>query len=123
MTLFHSALALTPLWSVALFFGLGGWLLHPFRLRHLFDRRLPGSLRGALAAVALTSAIPLGGLAIPFWIYAHYRLWPRYEPLLWSLDKKDSPARRNPSSRFDLVHSRFSNPLPDLCPSPFLASI
>jgi hypothetical protein len=88
VALFHGALALTPLWSVALFFGLGGWLLHPSRLRHIFDRRLPGSLRGALAAVALTSAIPLGGLAIPFWIYTHHRLWPRFEPLLWSLEKE-----------------------------------
>jgi hypothetical protein len=88
VALFHGALVLTPLWSVALFFGLGGWLLHPFRLRHIFDRRLPGSLRGALAVVALTSALPLGGLVIPFWIYTHHRLWPRYEPLLWSLEKE-----------------------------------
>jgi hypothetical protein len=80
--LFHAAMALTPLWSLALFAGMGGWLLHPFRLRHLFDRRLPRSARGILAAVALTAALPLGGLAIPFWIYARHRLWPRYEPLL-----------------------------------------
>ena len=80
--LFKVALGLSPLWSLALFFGLGGWLLHPFRLRHLFDRRLPGSARAVLATVALTAALPFGGLAIPFWIYAQNRLWPRYEPLL-----------------------------------------
>jgi hypothetical protein len=88
---FTKALVLTPLWSLALFFGLGGWLLHPFRLKHLFDRRLPGSTRSVLAAVALTAALPLGGLAIPFWIYAQNRLWPRYELLLWNLDRKDDP--------------------------------
>jgi hypothetical protein len=81
-TLFTTAIALTPLWSAALFIGLGRQLLHPFRLRHLFDRRLPGPVRGAMAAVALTAALPLGGLMIPFWIYAQNRLWPRYEPLL-----------------------------------------
>ncbi len=89
VALFHIALAFTPAWSIALFFGLGGWLIHPFRLRHLFDRRLPGATRGVLAGVVLTTALPFGGLAIPFWIYAQNRLWPRYEPLLWSLGKKE----------------------------------
>jgi hypothetical protein len=88
---FKTTLILTPLWSLALFFGLGQWLLHPLRLRHLFDRRLPGRVRAALATVALTAALPLGGLAIPFWIYAQNRLWPQYEPLLWTLERKGDP--------------------------------
>lgn len=30
----------------------------------------------ALAGIALTSALPVGGLFIPFWICAHHHLWP-----------------------------------------------
>jgi hypothetical protein len=74
--------ALTPLWSLGLFLALGGWLLRPFSWRHVFDRRLPRRLRAAIAFIVLTAALPLGGLAIPFWIYARHRLWPRYVPLL-----------------------------------------
>jgi hypothetical protein len=85
--LFKVAVALTPLWSLALFLGLRSWFLHPFELGHLFDRRLPGSTRAVLAAVVLTAAAPLGGIAVPFWIYVHHRLWPRYEKLLWDPKK------------------------------------
>ncbi|HEY2291409.1 MAG TPA: hypothetical protein VGM86_11970 [Thermoanaerobaculia bacterium] len=85
--LFNVAIALTPLWSLALFLGLRGWLLHPFKLGHLVDHRLPGGARAVLAAVILTAAAPLGGIAVPFWIYVHHRLWPRYEKLLWDLKK------------------------------------
>ena len=88
---FKLALALTPLWGFALLCGLREWLLHPFRLQHLFDQRLPGSFRAALAVIALTAALPLGGLAIPFWIYAQNRIWPRYEPLLRDLESPRRP--------------------------------
>ncbi len=88
--LFKTAILLSPVWSLALFLGLRGWLLNPFELRHLFERRLPGKARAALAAVILTAAVPLGGIAIPFWIYAHHRLWPRYEKLLWNLKETRS---------------------------------
>jgi hypothetical protein len=74
--------ALTPLWSLSLFLALGGWLLRPFSWRHVFDPRLPRRLRATLALLLLTAALPLGGLTIPFWIYARHRLWPRYAPLL-----------------------------------------
>jgi hypothetical protein len=83
--LFKVAITLTPVWSLSLFLGLRGWLLHPFRLRDMFDRRLPENVRATLAAIALTAAVPLGGIVIPFWIYAHHRLWPRYEKLLWDV--------------------------------------
>lgn len=73
------ALALAPVWSLGLFLALGRWLLRPFTFRDLADRRLPRSDRAILAGVTLTAAIPLGGLAIPFWIYAHHRLWPGME--------------------------------------------
>lgn len=73
---------LTPLWSLGLFCGFGGWLLRPFSWRHVFDRRLPRRLRTILGFVVLTAAVPLGGLAIPFWIYVRHRVLSRYEPLL-----------------------------------------
>ncbi len=73
--------ALTPLWSLGLFLALGGWLLRPFSWKHVFDRRLPRRLRATLALLALTAALPLGGLAIPLWIYTRHRILPRYESL------------------------------------------
>lgn len=85
LNLFTIAILLTPLWNLALFLGLKSWILHPLELRHLFDQRLPGKARAVLASVVLTTALPLGGIAIPFWIYAHHRLWPKYEKLLWNL--------------------------------------
>lgn len=75
----ETALVLAPLWSLGSFLVLGRWLLRPFTFRHLADSRLPRSDRAILAGVALTAALPLGGLAIPFWIYAHHRLWPGME--------------------------------------------
>lgn len=93
MNLLKAAVALSPVFSLMLFFGLNGWLLHPFSPRHLFEKRLPGRTRVALVAVCLTAVLPLGGLAIPFWIYAHHRLWPRYERLLWDLQQSDLKRR------------------------------
>ena len=102
---FTIAILLSPVWSLALFVGLKDWLLHPFELGHIFDRRLPGKVRAAQAAVALTAVVPLGGIAVPFWIYAQHRLWPRYEKLLWDLKKTNtSPLGMNPS-RTELLRS------------------
>jgi hypothetical protein len=53
-------------------------LLRPFTWRHIFDRRLPFGFRTVLTVLALTAILPLGGLAVPFWIWARQRLWPRY---------------------------------------------
>lgn len=53
-------------------------LLRPYTWRHLFDRRLPCSFRAVLAILSLTAILPLGGLAVPFWIWARQKLWPRY---------------------------------------------
>jgi hypothetical protein len=74
-------IALTPLWSFGLFFAFGGWLLRPFSWRHILDRTLPRRLRSLLAVMALIAALPLGGLAIPFLIFARHRVLPRYEHL------------------------------------------
>jgi hypothetical protein len=76
---------LSPLWGFGLFLALGGWLLRPFSWRHASDQRLPLRFRVALTVMIATSVLPLGGLALPFWIYARHRIWPRYEPLLYKL--------------------------------------
>lgn len=75
-------------YSPLLFLAFGGWLLHPFSFRHAFNRKFPPRLRGAIAFVSLTAALPLGGLAAPFWIYARHRIWPRYEPLLSQAERR-----------------------------------
>jgi hypothetical protein len=82
LTLFGFALALTPLSSVGLFFALGRRLIQPFEPQHVFNPDLPAGARVVLAILLVTAALPLGGLVIPFWIYARHRLWPRYVPLL-----------------------------------------
>jgi hypothetical protein len=73
---------LAPVWSLGLALALGGWLFRPFSWRHALDRSLPCRLRAVLGLVLVTAALPLGGLAIPFWIHARRRIWPRYERLL-----------------------------------------
>ena len=59
-----------------------GWLIRPFSWRHLLDLRLAPSLRWHLLLVAVTAAVPLGGLAIPYWIYVRHRVLPRYAHLV-----------------------------------------
>jgi hypothetical protein len=85
LALFRFALALTLLWSAGLFFALGRRLLQPFELRHIFKPGLPAGVRMVLAFLLVTAALPLGGVTIPFWIYARHRCWPRYESLLAGL--------------------------------------
>jgi hypothetical protein len=78
----EKAATFSPVYGPLLFLLLGRWLLRPFSGRHVFDRSLPRRFRAALALVILTAVLPLGGLAIPFWIYARHRIWPRYERML-----------------------------------------
>jgi hypothetical protein len=75
----HWALALTPLWSLALALGLTGSLVHPASLRQIARGRLLPGTRMVPALLALTAALPLGGLAIPLWIHARQRWWPEHE--------------------------------------------
>ena len=82
LSFFRTSAALSPLWSLGLFLALGGWLLRPFSWRHVFDRRLPRRFRGVLGFTMASAALPLGGLAIPFWIYARHKIWPFYERYL-----------------------------------------
>gem|GEM_PF-4922059 len=71
-------MALLPLSAVAYGLARGDRLLYPFSWKDLRDHRLPRNVRRMLTAVAVTAVLPLGTLAIPFWIYARQRLWPRY---------------------------------------------
>lgn len=85
ISLFRILCGLVPILNLTLFLALRRWLLHPFSLGHLRTEQLPAGARFALAAVALTAALPLGAIAIPFWIYAHHRIFPKYERHLWKL--------------------------------------
>jgi hypothetical protein len=58
------------------------WLIRPFSWRHLLDLRLAPSLRRHLLLVVVTAAAPLGGLAIPYWIYVRHRVLPRHAHLV-----------------------------------------
>ncbi|MES1245485.1 MAG: hypothetical protein ABUT39_28025 [Acidobacteriota bacterium] len=72
----------SPALSPGLFLALGGWLLRPFTLRHLAGSAGSRSTlrrRLIVGGIALTAALPLGGLAVPFWICAHHRWWPGLE--------------------------------------------
>jgi hypothetical protein len=68
-----------PIVSVLVGVTLTPVLLRPFTMHHIFNRHLPIRLRALLAGFALSSLLPLGGVAAPFWIWARHRLWPRYE--------------------------------------------
>ncbi len=52
------------------------WLLRPFTAKDVLSPGLPRRLRLTLAFLVLTTALPLGGLAIPLWIFARHRLLP-----------------------------------------------
>jgi hypothetical protein len=65
--------ALTPLAHPILALTLGGWLLRPFTFRDLALRSLPSRRRWTLRLLAATLVLPLGGLAIPWWIFLRSR--------------------------------------------------
>jgi hypothetical protein len=52
------------------------WLLRPFGLREALRVLRP---RWKIGLLLLTFFAPLGGLAVPFWIYARHRWWPVWE--------------------------------------------
>ncbi len=88
-----------PLATVGSGVFLGPWLLRPMTLAHLGDRRLSGSSRLGLLAVATSMILPFGGLLIPFWLSARRRwisrfdreLGPRSEPTR-TVEEASSPA-------------------------------
>jgi hypothetical protein len=73
------AMALTPLWHLGLALGMTNALLRPAGAWQAVSGRLAAGTRRIPVVVAVTAALPLGGLAIPFWIYARQRWWPEYE--------------------------------------------
>jgi hypothetical protein len=68
-----SVTLLSPLWGALTGVHGLGWLLHPFGVRHIFDRRLPVHLRAELLGLVLTGVAPFGGWASPWWIFARVR--------------------------------------------------
>jgi hypothetical protein len=70
---------LSPLWHAVLTARFEGSLVHPFDVRRF--RSYPPPIRRSLAVLAATLALPLGGLAVPYWIYVRRRHWPAYERL------------------------------------------
>lgn len=71
--LFVTAMAWTPLWAFGVGLTFGSSLLRPYRWRSLFDRSLPPHTRRLIALSALTAVLPLGGLAVPLWIWGRNR--------------------------------------------------
>jgi len=54
-------------------------LLRPFGLRDLLDPEWSPYLRRSLRFLTVTALLPLGGLAVPAWIWTRYRYWPDFE--------------------------------------------
>ncbi len=59
--------------------GLLPALLHPFSLGQLRRGELPPDIRRAVVFLAVTALLPLGGLAIPAWLWLKDRRWTGYE--------------------------------------------
>ncbi len=76
---FVSLLWIGPLFGTIIGAGSLEWLLHPFRPKLAFSRQTPPRLRRPLAAIAWPAILPLGGLAIPIWIYLREQLWRELE--------------------------------------------
>jgi hypothetical protein len=80
--------ALAAITAASAVVGLGlswsrlAWLIRPFTWHCLLDLRLAPSLRRHLLLVIVTAAVPLGGLAIPYWIYVRHRVLPRHDHLV-----------------------------------------
>lgn len=55
------------------------WLLRPFKIRQILSPGTPLALRAALIIFFSTAIAPFGGLAVPLWVAARQRLWPRFE--------------------------------------------
>lgn len=54
-------------------------LLKPFGLRDIVNPKRSRPLRRALLFLTVTALLPLGGLAVPAWIWIRYRHWPDFE--------------------------------------------
>jgi len=78
LALFQWALALTPVWSLALDLALGQSLLRPLDLPGPGAARFRRGPRALGVFLTGTAVLPLGGLAIPLWIYVRHHLWPGY---------------------------------------------
>ena len=68
--LFHGIVVLTPLWALLLWCFRISWLLRPFRLRDAVNAQIPSGAGRKIQLIAITAMLPMGGLAISFWIRA-----------------------------------------------------
>jgi hypothetical protein len=75
-------LAASPVVGVLLTRTLLPWFVRPFKVRQMLSSELSQAQRLSLAMMTATTILPLGGLAIPFWILARRRLWSSPERLL-----------------------------------------
>jgi hypothetical protein len=92
-----------PVASVILVVTFRRALLAPFDVRDVLDRRLPVRVRVGLAFVALSAALPLGGLAAPAWMLLRERAWPRFTRA-WLASRQSPPTpRRAVSAATSLV--------------------
>ena len=53
-------------------------LLRPFTSSDARRGDLPRMVRGTISFLRLTAILPLGGLAVPLWLYLRQRWWPRW---------------------------------------------
>lgn len=56
-----------------------GALLRPFGPGDILDPAWPRPLRRTLLFLTITALLPLGGLAVPAWIWIRARRWPQFE--------------------------------------------
>lgn len=65
-----------PILPLSAFIGAAGkinQLLGPYSLKGVFSPGIDKQMKRILIIMAITSFIPLGGLAIPFWIWVYHR--------------------------------------------------
>lgn len=55
------------------------WLLRPFKIRQILSPSTPMALRAVLIFFSFTAMAPFGALAVPLWVTARQRMWPRLE--------------------------------------------
>lgn len=91
-------LGLGPIGGVALALSSRRWLVHPFhRLASLGFRR-----RIALRFMVLTFLLPLGGMAVPAWIFIRPRWWASWREEVFSQHRRSG----SPSGAWDAGESR-----------------
>ncbi len=82
-----AAAAMTPFGHAALASAFLGWVLLPFRFRDLHSPILPIRLSRPLWAATVAAFLPLGGLAVPWWVHFRRKNWADYQSLWAGLNQ------------------------------------